>query len=246
MSLTDHLQELRTRLIRIVLIIVVAFFVCYGQGEAITNILLQPLRDALGTEGKIVYIGLFDKVLAQFQLSFWSSIIFSSPFWFYQLWLFIKPGLYENEIKLVRPFVLLGFLLFCGGIAFGYLLVFPFTFETILSFGVQNIEATLSMRDYLILSSKVLVFLGVLFQLPNVLLILGFMGVVNKELLFSSRRYVVSAFAVVAALLTPPDAITMMALWIPLVVLYEIGIWAVVIFVPKMKNQENLPSADVG
>lgn len=231
MALTDHLDELRSRVIRIVIILFISFFVCYGIGEQIQEILLLPLRKALGDSGKIVYLGLLDKVLAQFQLSFWSSIVLSSPLWFREMWCFIKPGLYEHEVKLIRPFIFIGFLLFWAGVLFGYLLVFPFTFETILNFGVQNIEATLSLKDYLVLSSKVLVLLGILFQMPNIMLILGFMGLITKEMLHTSRRYVISGFAVLAAVMTPPDVITMMALWIPLVALYEVGLWAVVLIV---------------
>jgi sec-independent protein translocase protein TatC len=239
MALTDHLEELRTRMLRILGILLIFFIICYGVGEQIQELLLTPLRNALSDNGKIVYLGLLDKVLAQFQMAFWSSIIVSSPFWFRELWCFIRPGLYDHEAKVIRPFIFVGFILFCLGVSFGYFLVFPFTFETIMGFGVQNIEATLSLRDYLILSSKVLVFLGILFQMPNVMLILGFMGLVNKELLSSSRRYVIAAFAVIAAMMTPPDVITMMALWIPLVVLYEVGLWAVVLIVGPYQARKN-------
>lgn len=239
MSLTDHLEELRSRLIRIAVILIISFFACYGYGEVLQDILLIPLRNALGSEGKVVFLGLLDKVLAQFQLAFWSSVILASPLWFRELWLFIKPGLYAKEIKVIRPFVFIGFLLFCGGVCFGYFIVFPYTFETIMSFGVQNIEATLSLRDYIVLASKVLVFLGVLFQLPNVMLILGFMGVVNKKSLSAARRYVIAAFAVLAAMLTPPDVITQMALMIPLVCLYEIGLWAVALLVEPFKKKQD-------
>lgn len=240
MSLTDHLDELRSRLIRVAIILIVAFFVCYGYGEQLQEILLIPLRAALGTEGKVVYLGLLDKVLAQFQLAFWSSIILASPLWFREFWLFIKPGLYEKEVKTIRPFVLVGFVLFSAGVCFGYFIVFPYTFETIMNFGVTNIEATLSLKDYIVLSSKVLVFLGVLFQLPNVMLILGFMGIVNKKVLSDARRYVIAGFAVLSALLTPPDVITQMALMVPLIALYEIGLWSVALIVdPFKKKQES-------
>lgn len=237
MSLTDHLEELRTRLIRIAIILIISFFICYGIGEHLQEILLTPLRTALGSDGKVVFLGLLDKVLTQFQLAFWSSVILASPFWFRELWLFIKPGLYEKEIKVIRPFVFVGFSLFCSGVLFGYYIVFPYTFETILSFGVSGIEATLSLRDYIVLASKVLVLLGVLFQLPNIILILGFMGIVDKKMLSEARRYVIVAFAILAAILTPPDVITQMALMIPLVCLYEIGLWAVAIFVPKSPRE---------
>lgn len=224
MPIGDHLTELRTRVIRIVIYLILVFAICYSFGNVLQDILLQPLRNALNTEGKIVFIGLLDKVLTQFQLAFWCSIIGSSPLWFWEIWKFVKPGLYQKEIKIIRPFILIGFSLFCLGVCFGYFIVFPFTFETILSFGVTNIEATISLRDYVVLASKVLVFLGILFQLPNVIIILGLMGVVNHELLSGLRRFVITTFAIVAAMITPPDPITMMALWVPLVLLYELGL----------------------
>lgn len=239
MSLTDHLTELRVRLIRIAVILILAFGVCYSQGELIQTLLLDPLRDALGSEGKVVFIGLLDKVLTQFQLAFWASIIFSSPLWFRELWLFIRPGLYDKEVKIILPFVFVGFLLFWAGICFGYFIVFPYTFGTILGFGVQNIEATLNLKDYIVLASKVLVFLGVLFQLPNVMLILGFMGLVNKHNLAPAHRYVIAGFAVLSAIMTPPDVITMMALWVPMVALYGIGVLGIYVIVePFRKKRE--------
>lgn len=239
MPLTDHLTELRGRVIKIVIILFLAFFVCYHFGPQVQEFLLRPLRDALGSDGKVVFIGLLDKVLTQFQLAFWSAIIVSSPLWFMQVWFFIKPGLYEKEVKLIRPFLFISFLLFWAGIAFGYYIVFPFTFETILNFGVEGIEATMSLKDYIVLSSKILVFLGVLFQLPNVMLILGFMGVIDSKKLSDARRYVITAFAVLSAMLTPPDPITMLALWIPLVFLYELGLWSVFFVVDPYLKRKN-------
>lgn len=238
MSLTDHLNELRHRLIRVAVLLILAFAVCYSQGEKIQNLLLSPLREALGETGKIVFIGLLDKVLTQFQLAFWASIIFSSPLWFREIWLFIRPGLYDKEAKIIMPFIFLGFILFWLGISFGYFIVFPYTFETILGFGVQNIDATLNLKDYIVLASKALVFLGVLFQLPNIMLILGFMGIVNKENLKPAHRYVIAGFAVLSALLTPPDVITMMALWIPMVALYGVGILGVNFLVEPFRKKK--------
>ncbi|MFT6630304.1 MAG: sec-independent protein translocase protein TatC [Bacteriovoracaceae bacterium] len=239
MALTDHLEELRSRVIRVVVILFVAFFVCYHFGPEIQDFLLVPLRKALGADGKVVFLGLLDKVLTQFQLSFYAAIVVSSPLWFTQIWSFIKPGLYDNEVKLIRPFLFFSFVLFWLGVCFGYFIVFPFTFETILSFGVQGIEATMSLKDYIILASKVLVFLGVLFQLPNLLLILGFMGLIDSRKLKDARRYVITGFAVLSAVMTPPDPITMMALWIPMVFLYEIGLWAVFFIVDPYKKRKN-------
>jgi sec-independent protein translocase protein TatC len=241
MSLTDHLTELRKIVVRIVIILGVSFVACYSVGEVISEILLKPLREALNgdTGGQIVYLGLLDKVLSQFQVAFWSSVIVSSPLWFYQLWAFIKPALYENEIKLVRPFILVGFIFFCLGVAFGYFIVFPLTFQTLMQFGVSEVSATISLKDYLILASKVLVFLGIIFQLPNVLLILGFIGLVTKDSLRGFRSYVYVGFAVLSAALTPPDVITMLGLWVPLTLLFEVGILGVALIVhPILTRRE--------
>jgi len=243
MTLIEHLEELRKSTIRVFVIISVSFFACYLLGDSISDFLLHPLRQALSgkVHGKVVYLGLLDKVLSQFQVAFWSSLLLSSPLWFREIWKFIRPGLYDREVKVVRPFLLVSFILFCLGVLFGYYIVFPFTFETLLTFGVGQIEATIGLKEYLVLASKVLVFLGFVFQLPNVLLILGFMGLVSKQSLRSMRRYIYVFFAVLSALLTPPDVITMLGLWVPLVALFEVGIVLVAIIVDPFQRRAVQP-----
>jgi sec-independent protein translocase protein TatC len=243
MSFMEHLEELRTRIIRILIILVVSFGICYYFSNDIQEFLLAPLRAAIGTQGKVVFTGLLDKVLAEFQIAFWSCVFLASPFWFREAWLFIKPGLYEGEIKAIRPFLFVGFLLFIGGVSFGYYVIFPFTFKTLLGSGVQNVEAMLNLQDYLLLSSKVLVFLGLLFQLPNVILIMGFMGLVTKYSLREIRRYVAVAMAVAAAVITPtPDILSMMCVWIPMMILYEIGILGVALIVHPYLKKKHMDS----
>jgi sec-independent protein translocase protein TatC len=242
MSFIDHLEELRTRLIRILIILFASFGICYYFSTEIQEILLAPLRQAIGTNGKVIFTGLLDKVLAELQIAFWSCVFLASPLWFREIWLFIRPGLYENEVKAVRPFIFVGFLLFLVGISFGYFVIFPFTFKTLISAGVTNVEAMLNLQDYLVLASKVLIFLGLLFQLPNVIVILGFMGLVTKYSLRNMRRYLAVAFAVAAAVITPtPDILSMMCVWIPMMILYEIGIIAVAVIVHPYLKRKYLP-----
>jgi sec-independent protein translocase protein TatC len=178
-------------------------------------------------------------VIAELQIAFWACVFFASPLWFREAWLFIRPGLYDSEVKAIRPFIFVGFLLFMIGVSFGYYVIFPFTFKTLISAGVSNVEAMLNLQDYLLLSSKVLVFLGLLFQLPNVIVIMGFMGLVTKYSLRNMRRYLAVVFAIAAAIITPtPDILSMMCVWIPMMVLYEIGIVAVALIVhPYLKRK---------
>ncbi len=240
MTVVDHLGELRSRVINVVIILFVSFFVCYHFGDKIIEFLLLPLRESFSSSdgGKIVYIGILDKVLTQFQLSFWSSVIISSPLWFYQVWLFIRPALYPKEVKIIRPFLVVGFFLFWLGICFGYFIVFPLVYPTLMSFGVTGIEANINLKDYVILTLKVLVLLGALFQLPNLMIILGFMELVTKQSLRGMRGYVYVGFAILSAMITPPDPLTMMMLWLPLVLLFEFGILAVAIIVhPYLKRK---------
>lgn len=239
MSFMEHLEELRTRLIRVLIILVGSFAICYYFSTTIQEILLTPLREAMGNNGKVIFTGLLDKVLAELQIAFWSCVFLASPLWFREIWLFIRPGLYETEVKAVRPFIFVGFMLFVSGVCFGYFVIFPFTFKTLINSGVANVEAMLNLPDYLLLSSKVLVFLGLLFQLPNIIVILGFMGLVTKYSLRDMRRYLAVAFAVLAAVITPtPDILSMMCVWIPMMLLYEVGIIAVSLIVhPYLKRK---------
>lgn len=233
MTVSEHLDELRRTLMRVFVILIVTFFVSYHFGDKLSEILLAPLRETLRDDnlGQVVYLGIFDKILSQLQVAFWSAVLVSSPLWFIEVWRFVRPGLYEAEAKVVRPFLFIGFILFSCGVAFGYFIVFPLTFKMLMDFGVENVAATISLKDYLVTTSKILVLLGFIFQLPNIMLILGFMGLVTKYWLRDKRRYIYVAFAVLAAVVTPPDPYTMLAMWIPLVLLFELGIWAVAIIV---------------
>ncbi|HLE10016.1 MAG: twin arginine-targeting protein translocase TatC [Bdellovibrionales bacterium RIFOXYD12_FULL_39_22] len=233
MPISEHLTELRTRIIRIAIIIIISFFICYAFTDTICEFLLAPVRASLGPAGKIVFLGILDKLTSYFQVAFWAAIIFSSPLWFNEIWQFIRPALHPHEEKVVRPFMLIGFVLFWLGILFGLLVVFPLSLKLLMEFGVGDVAAMLGLKEYLLLASKVLVFLGLMFQLPNIILILDFVGIINLRYLKEIRRYVYVVFSIIAAILTPPDIFTMLLMWIPLIALYEIGIFLVFLFGKK-------------
>ncbi len=241
MSFIEHLEELRSTLIRILTILLISFAICYFIGESISEILLAPLRLLLDgkIQGKIVYLSVLDKVLSHLQLAFWTALILSSPLWFYELWKFIAPALYEHEKRMVRPFVLVGFFLFVLGVVLGHFVVLPLFLETLMGFGVVDVEAAIGLKAYLTLTVKMLVLLGLLFQLPNGVLILGFMGLVTKYSLRRLRRTIYFSLAVVSALLTPADVLTMFGLWLPMIVLYEVGILGVALIVHPYLERQN-------
>lgn len=231
MTMIEHLEEFRSMLIKVIIILFVGFGLVYNFSDQFSNILLAPLKSAIGTKGQIVYLSVFDKVIVQLQLSFWSSIILTSPLWFWQLWNFIKPGLYVHELKVIRPFMVSGFLLFCAGVTFAYKIVFPFTLDVLVHFGTQDIAASISFKEYILLCIKALVLFGILFQIPNVMVILGFLEIVTKQSLASIRRYAYVIFTVIAGIVTPPDVVSQIMLLLPLIVLYEVGILAVAFIV---------------
>lgn len=229
MSFWEHLEEFRKMILRIVAILGVTFLVTSVYVDKITEWLLKPLRDSLHDTkaGVIVYHSIFEKAWVQVDVSIWWAIMISSPLWFYQIWRFIKPGLHPHEIRAVKPFMILGFLLFLGGMAFGYYVAFPFGFKFLSMLGVGDVQANINLRDYISSASMILLFLGLIFQFPNLLLILGFMGLVTKQMLRKFRRYIYVGLSIVAAIFSPPDVISMLSVWVPLVVLYEVGVLAV-------------------
>lgn len=235
MSLIEHLEDLRSTVIRAVVILVLSFFIVYYFSTEISEFLLRPLRENLNAsglgEGEIVYYSILDKMLSQIQVSFWCGILLSSPLWFFEIWKFIRPGLYPYEIKAIRPFIAVGFVLFWAGVLFAHYIAFPLTFKALMGVGVTDVKAMIGLKQYLQFVSQVLVVMGLIFQLPNALLILGFMGVVTKYSLRNMRRYIYFGLAIISAVVTPPDVVTMLLLWLPLILLFEIGVLAVAMVV---------------
>lgn len=229
MSFWEHIEELRKTLMRIALIVVVSLTITLTFVDQITEFLLTPLRESFkltGVQGDIVYHSIFEKAMVQLDVSIFWAIFLSAPFWFYEIWKFIKPGLYINEIKAIKPFMIFGLFLFLSGVVCGYFSL-PYVFKFLMGVGVQGVTANINLREYVSTVSKVLLLLGVIFQVPNVLLILGFMGIVTKQFLRSIRRYVYVGLAVFAAIFSPPDVFSMTAVWIPLCILYEVGVMLV-------------------
>lgn len=226
--LYDHLADLRARIIRILIILLIGFAACYGFSEKIFNVLRAPMMPYLpaGTTG-LYYTGVFEKFIAHLKVSFLAGVFLTAPFWLYQIWRFIAPGLYAREKKYITGFLFSGVLLFIGGALFAYLIALPFAFKFLLSYGGDADKPLITISEYLDFTLKCYLGFGVMFELPVVLSFLGMMGVIDAQFLRKNRRWAILFIAVAAAIITPPDAISMMALLVPLWFLYEISIFIV-------------------
>jgi sec-independent protein translocase protein TatC len=235
MSLTDHLAELRKRLSRALIALGIGFFACYYFKEWVFDIVPRPLTAALPKNSYLIYTGLTEAFFVYMKLSFFASLILTSPFILYQIWKFISPGLLEKEKKYVVPFVISSTLLFVSGILFGYFIALPPAFEFFVSFNNKYLQAMISFNEYLSLFVTFLLGFGLSFELPVFMFFLAKLGIVNAQMLSKQRRYAILVIFVIAAILTPsPDALSQVLMALPLMFLYEVSIF-VAKFVEKQK-----------
>ncbi len=196
---------------------------------------------AMGKDGKLIFTSLTEPFVTYLKVSLFGGIIIAVPVILYQVWLFVAPGLYAKEKKVVFPVVLLGCLFFAAGASFGYFVVFPMGFKVLLAFGGDVAEAFPSMREYLGLVTKLLIAFGVVFELPLFIVTFARLGMVTPAMLRKNRKYALVLFVAGGAVLTPPDPFSQVMMALPLVFLYEISIWGAVIF---GKKPEPEPDSD--
>jgi sec-independent protein translocase protein TatC len=241
MSLTEHLSELRIRLLRIIIALAVGFGICYYYKDLVFDIITKPLTQVLPSESHLIYTGLTEAFFVYMKLAFFASLLITSPYILHQIWKFISPGLLPKEKKYVVPFVLSSTSLFLGGVLFGYFIVLPPAFKFFVSFNNQYLQAMISFREYLSLFVTFLLGFGLSFELPVFIFFLTKLGVVNAKMLSQQRKYAILLIFIAAAILTPsPDALSQILMAIPLMLLYEVSIFLAK-FAKKSKdiNYEN-------
>jgi len=241
---TAHLEELRTRLIRCFIAIGIGFVASYGVKEKLFEILMSPLVTVMKGETKMIFTGLAEAFFTYMKVAFLSGILLASPVIFFEFWMFVSPGLYKKERKILIPIMVLSTVFFVGGALFGYFIVFPFGFEFFLSFTNENIQAFPSMGEYLSFVSKMLIAFGLVFELPLVLTFMAKLGIVSVEFLKTNRKYAILVIFIVAAILTPPDVISQVMMALPLMFLYEIGIFGARMFGKKQTEEDLQKPAD--
>jgi len=224
--LLDHLIELRTRLLRAIAALAVAFCICLYFASDIFGFLIRPLTEAFPPgQGKLVYTKLYEAFFVELKVALFGAFMLSFPVIANQLWAFVAPGLYAKEKKAFLPFLLWTPVLFTAGASLAYFIVMPTAFKWMLGFqgmkGGLNVEALPAAGDYLGLVMQFILAFGISFLLPVLLLLLNRAGIVSRKQLVGLRRYVIVAITAVAAIITPPDVMSQILLLVPLWLLFE-------------------------
>jgi sec-independent protein translocase protein TatC len=230
---TAHLEELRNRLIVVFAAVGIGFLISYAFKEKIFEILSWPLISVMGKGDKLIFTGLPEAFFTYLKVALLSGIVIAAPVILYEFWMFVAPGLYKKERRLLLPAVILSSIFFVGGALFGYFVVFPFGFKFFLGFTSETVRPLPSMREYLGFSSKLLIAFGLAFELPLVVTLMARLGLVTVDFLKKNRKYAVLIFFIVAAILTPPDVVSQILMAVPLMFLYEISIIGAKIFSKK-------------
>ena len=238
--LTSHLEELRKRLIVCFIAVGAGFILSYGFKEKLFQILTYPLISVMKTGETLIFTGLPEAFFTYLKVSFLTGLILSAPVILYEFWVFVAPGLYHKERRLLLPVVFFSSLFFIAGALFGYFVVFPFGFKFFLGFATETIRPLISMREYLSFAAKLLIAFGLAFELPVVVTFLSRLGIVTVDFLKKNRKYALLLSFVCSAILTPPDVITQIMMALPLMILYEMGIYSAMFFGRKKSKNEKV------
>jgi sec-independent protein translocase protein TatC len=236
MTLIDHLQELRTRIVRAGYAIFIGMCLTWAITDKAFELIRRPIAPYL-QNGGLVFTAPMDKFMAHIKIALVLGTILSAPFWLYQLWKFISPALYKNEKKMALGFVAAGTMQFLIGTCFCYFVVLPAAFKFLMEFGGSIDKPMITISQYLDFFSQTILIFGLTFEVPVLITFLGLIGIVSQKFLREKRRYAIVANSIVAAVAAPPDLISMVLLLVPLLVMYEISVFVVGIF-EKQKIEE--------
>ncbi|MBX2857079.1 MAG: twin-arginine translocase subunit TatC [Cellvibrionaceae bacterium] len=222
--LVQHLIELRSRLLRALLAVLVVFLALFNFSNQIYDFISEPLQVFLHEDAQMIATDVASPFLTPFKLTIFCSVVIAIPFIFYQLWLFIAPAMYKNEKKLALPLFASSVLLFYLGMSFAYFVVFPLVFGFFTSVAPESVTVMTDISKYLSFVIKLFFAFGFAFEIPVATVLLATAGVISPQNLAKKRPYVVVACFVVGMLLTPPDIISQALLALPMWLLFELGI----------------------
>ncbi len=254
-DLKPHLVELRKRLAISAISIVVAFFIMFYFHEFLLEWMIAPLNDALievgkksmhAAEGMVTTNQVGGAFFVALKVAFFSGILLALPVILAQIWMFIAPGLYANEKKMLLPFIFGGTIMFAVGVAFAYYIVTPFGFDFLITFGSFKFTPLINIEDYVGFFTKIMFGFGLAFELPVFAYFLALLGLVDDRQMIAFFKYAVVIIFIVAALLTPPDVLTQLLMAGPLILLYGISILLVKLVNPAEDEPEEDASDEDG
>ncbi len=224
-NMLSHLAELRRRATTAIIVYIIGVVVLMNFSEPVFDFISEPLRAVLPAGTPLVFLNAPDVFFTYLKIALVLSLFATAPITLYQLWAFVAPGLYRHEKEVFVSYFFGSLTLLLAGGAFAFYAVFPLIFEFFLGFSTDTIQAMPAVKEYLSLVLKLLFAFGVSFQIPIVVMLLVRLGVVDVESLADKRRYVVVWVFVFAAILTPPDIISQVLLGVPMLLLYEAGLY---------------------
>jgi sec-independent protein translocase protein TatC len=228
MSFYEHVEELRVRFIRCLWIFMGGFALAYTISDRLLAFLSHPLFKVLPPEQrKLYFTSLFENFMTHLKISGYASLFALSPFYFYQFWSFVAPGLYPKERKLVVPFVTAATFFFISGAAFAYFLLFPVAFKFFVTYGAPTDVPLLTIDSYYSTCLKLMLLFGGAFEMPVLVVLLGYLGLVDAKILRAQRKNAIIGITFASALFAPPDAVSMIILAAPLILLFEGSIFVV-------------------
>lgn len=238
MSLLDHLDELRRRIFYSAIAIFLGFLACWYLAPDIFHWLQQPILAALPEGDQLAFTDLAGPFLLYIKVAFLASLFLTSPFILTQVWLFIRPGLYKRERRLALPFILFTSLFFVMGGYFGYRVAFPMVVRFLLGVG-EDFKQVVTIQTYFSMMSKILIGLGLVFEMPMLIFFLARLGLVTGRQLIRWFRWAVLGIFVTAAIITPtPDVATQTVFAVPMIALYVLGIGVAFLFGKKPDDEE--------
>lgn len=224
-TLLSHLIELRNRLLYCVVVVLVLFLAGMLFANELYSLVAEPLMRVLPPGASMIATEVASPFLTPLRLTFLASIVVAIPFLLYHIWAFVAPGLYRHERRLMLPLLVSSVALFYGGMAFAYFVVFPVVFGFLVTTAPAGVMVMTDIKSYLDFVFGMFFAFGVAFELPVAVILLARMGVVDPHKLARQRPYVVLGIFIIAAILTPPDVISQTLLALPMIVLFEIGLF---------------------
>ncbi len=238
-DLKPHIADLRKRLVISGLTVIVMFFVCFSFYQPILEWMMVPAQIALPKNSQMVAVEIQETFFTALKVAFFAGFVISLPIIFWQFWLFVAPGLYDHEKKLVIPFVFFATLMFLSGAAFAYYIVVPVGFDFLIAFGSNVVTVLPSIGAYVGFFTKLLIGFGISFELPVITFFFAKIGLVDDRMLKDFFRYAVVIIFVVAAILTPPDVVSQLLMAAPLLLLYGVSIYIAKVFNPASPEEES-------